>query len=82
MTLLRGFDMSDFFIVLYIASVVCAGFFNSGKFFGFKEAGVQIRTDVVIYCNERPAECKKEYNFIKKKQEISNFQLPELERNK
>jgi hypothetical protein len=43
---------------------------------------IQKRTDVVIYCNERPAECKKEYTVIKKKQEISNFQPPDLERNK
>lgn len=43
---------------------------------------IQKRTDVVIYCNERPVECKKEYTVIMKKQEISNFQPPELERNK
>jgi hypothetical protein len=43
---------------------------------------IQKRTDVVIYCNERPAECKKEYSVIKKKQEISNFQPPELRSDK
>lgn len=63
--------MSVFLSCITLLILVSSASFNAGKFYGAKEAREETRTQVVFYCNERPAECQKEYNTRK-------FQFPEL----
>lgn len=70
--------MHNLMICISSAVLTSASFFNMGKFFGAKEASAETRTQVVFYCNERPSECKEEYNVLRTKRKLSKFQLPEL----
>jgi hypothetical protein len=71
--------MTDFLLVFAWFIIPLTGSYNLGFFMGsrdgFDKAEVFIREETVIFCNQNPKECKEEFEFYQKRDEINKMEV-------
>ncbi|MCJ7722398.1 hypothetical protein MUO98_08365 [Candidatus Bathyarchaeota archaeon] len=59
-------------LIAYPVTLICN--YN----FGYQDASLKTREQIVIFCNQKPEECKKEFENYQLKETVENFKLEEL----
>jgi hypothetical protein len=66
------------FVVLIFMLLLSAVSFTYGLGKGTDTATQETREKTVIFCNQKPQECKKEFELYQLKKEVETFKMEEL----